>query len=103
MKSSELILRCYAKEEEGAWVAVCLDLNLAAQADSVDEAKQKLLSMIESYVTEALTTDSRYADQLLTRKAPWAEWVKYYYFCAKTALHQNSQIAFNEVMPLRPA
>ena len=103
MNSRDLILRCYVKEEEGVWVAVCLDLNLAAQAESSKEARTKLESMISSYVSEALTTDAQYADQLLTRSAPLSEWAKYYYYRVLDAWHKNHHFAFNEVMPLRPA
>ncbi len=33
---SLLVLRCYAKKEGDQWVAVCIDLSLAAQADIND-------------------------------------------------------------------
>ncbi|MDP3009918.1 MAG: hypothetical protein Q8N30_12730, partial [Methylococcales bacterium] len=44
--NTETRLRCYAKKEQSYWVAVCIDLSLAAQADSMKEAIQKLESMI---------------------------------------------------------
>jgi hypothetical protein len=103
MKSEQLILKCYVEPEEGAWVAVCLDFNLAAQAESSDAARRKLEAMILSYVREALTVDREYADQLLTRKAPWPAWVRYYLHVWLARLSQHSGNAFHEVMPLRPA
>ncbi len=102
MNSRDLILRCYVKQEEGAWVAVCLDLNLAAQADSQKEVREKLEAMISTYVNEALTTDAQYADQLLTRRSPWPEWAKYYCYRTLDAWHKSPQFAFNEIMPVRP-
>jgi hypothetical protein len=63
-------VRCYAKRSEGQWVAVCVDLCLAAQADSFAEAKQKLDAQIRDYVFEALTVDRAHARELLSRKAP---------------------------------
>ena len=42
MRSNQLIIRCFAKQEEGLWVAVCVDFTLAAQASSFAEAKEKL-------------------------------------------------------------
>ena len=99
MKTDQLILKCYIDEEEGAWVAVCLDFNLAAQAESPSAARKKLEAMILSYVTEALTVDREYADQLLSRKAPWPAWIKYYW----RRLLPNHDSTFREVMPLRPA
>ena len=64
------LLRCFIKQENNQWVAVCIALNLAAQADCSNEARQKLEAMIKSYVTEAVTIDKKYAKQLLSRKAP---------------------------------
>jgi predicted RNase H-like HicB family nuclease len=65
MNPKQLIIKCYAKQEEGVWVAVCLDFNLAAQGDSFDEAKAKIESMIAEYVYDALAgNDTTYAPQL---------------------------------------
>ena len=103
MRSNELILKCYLEHEEDSWVAVCLDFNLAAQADTERSAKEKLESMIQSYVREALTIDREYADQLFLRKAPIQLWAKYYLIRVMSALRKNERTVFNEVMPVRPA
>jgi predicted RNase H-like HicB family nuclease len=103
MKSKDLILKCYAEQEDGVWVAVCLDFNLAAQADSYQEVKEKLESMISSYVREALTIDVAYADQLLSRRAPLSSWIKYYSIIIRNTIHENKHFVFNEIMPMRPA
>lgn len=44
MNPKELILKCFAKQEEGVWVAVCLDFGLATQGESFEEAKKSLKS-----------------------------------------------------------
>jgi predicted RNase H-like HicB family nuclease len=110
MKSNDLILKCYAEQEEGVWVAVCLDFNLAAQADSYQEVKAKLESMISFYVKEALTIDVAYADQLLNRRAPLTSWIKYYSIVLRNFIHEyihialnNKHFTFNEIIPMRPA
>ena len=77
--NNQRILRCYAKKEQSYWVAVCIDLSLAAQADSMQEAIEKLESMIETYVDEAYTIHKDYAHQLLNRKAPLSQRLTYYY------------------------
>lgn len=71
-------LRCYAKKEGSDWVAVCIDLSLAAQAESPQLAKEKLESMITTYVNEALNEHKEYAVQLLSRKAPLSQRLFYY-------------------------
>jgi hypothetical protein len=76
--NNEIYLRCYAKKEDSHWVAVCIDLSLAAQADSCKEAISKLESMINTYVNEALTIHKEYKNQMLSRKAPLSQ-ILYYY------------------------
>jgi hypothetical protein len=80
-KTKPHILKCYAKYDEGQWIANCLDFDLAAQADSFEAAKTKLENMIKEYVFDALVgEDKDYAQQLLSRKAPLLEWLKYYFY-----------------------
>ena len=106
MKINTLILRCYAKHNEGQWIAFCLDFDLAAQADTFEQAKTKLESMIKEYVFDALVgEDKEYAEQLLFRSAPMFEWLKYYFYVfryrfihAKTGLYH----LFKEPLPLTP-
>lgn len=62
--------------------------------------------MIKEYVFDALVgEDKKYAEQLLNRKAPLFEWLKYYYYVfisrfihAKTGLYH----LFKEPLPLTP-
>jgi hypothetical protein len=102
MKTSQLILKCYARYEKGQWIAFCLDFDLAAQADSFEEAKTKLENMVKEYVFDALVGEDReYAEQLLFRKAPLLEWLKYYFYMvihAKEGLYR----LFKEPLPLTP-
>jgi len=74
-------VRCYAKKSETQWVALCIDLCLAAQADTFEEVKSKLDAQINDYVYEALTVDRAHAKQLLSRKAPLANRLEYYLIC----------------------
>lgn len=74
----QITLRAYAKKEGSHWVAVCIDLSLAAQANSSSEAINKLESMMASYVNEALNLHKDYASQLLSRKAPLSQRLTYY-------------------------
>jgi hypothetical protein len=52
---------------------------LATQADSLLEAKEKLRDQISEYVYDALVgEDQAFAEQLLRRRAPLVDWLKYY-------------------------
>ena len=107
LKPRDLILRCYAEHKNGQWQAFCLDLCLAAQADTFDEAKRKLSGMISDYLEEALVgEDKPYADQLLSRKAPLYSRLRYFLLRlqdipgnARTDLHR----LFVLPLPLTPA
>lgn len=107
MKPTQLILRCYAERVGEQWQAFCLDFCLAAQGDTFQEVKQKLEGMIAEYVYDALSgEDKEYAEQLLTRRAPLYDWLKYYCYFAliKTgAFHEEVRRLINSPIPLEPS
>lgn len=79
MRSYPLVFRCYAETEGDQWLAFCIDLTLAAQADTYQEARTKLHKQIASYVYDAIAgADQAHATYLLTRKAPLRYRVKYH-------------------------
>lgn len=107
MSQPRLLLRCYARVIDDQWQAFCLDFDLAAQADSFEEARAKLASMIGEYLYDALRGEDRdHADQLLRRRAPWHMWLRFYnYLLQDKVLHVGGQLhrLFREPIPLVPA
>jgi len=111
MKLTQLFLRCYAErigdQWQGQWQAFCLDLSLAAQGHTFAEAKDRLDVMIAEYVYDALVgEDKEYAHQLLTRRAPLRDWVKYYWYCVLSkvgAIHEEARRLFTSLVPLEPS
>ena len=104
MNPKELIVKCYAEQESGCWVAVCLDFNLASQGDSFGEVKSKLEAQIYDYIYDALAgEDKPYSAQLLSRRAPLSFWLKYYFIKLKIAVWHSTGRIFHETMPLIPA
>jgi predicted RNase H-like HicB family nuclease len=94
-------LRCYVKKENTQWVAVCIDLSLAAQANSSKEAISKLESMIQTYIEDALGKHKEYAEQLLSRKAPLSQRFFYHWsvvqkFLSKVFHYSNRHWVFSE-------
>lgn len=100
MKPQQLIMKCYAKQEQGVWVAVCLDLTLATQGETYKEAKRKLEEQIIFYLEEALQ-DTAFGGQLLSRKAPLTLWLTYYFIKLSTVLTHKTSVIFDEILPLR--
>lgn len=101
-----LMLRCYANKDGEQWQAFCIDLCLAAQGDSFQEVKRKLVMMMVDYVYEALAGEDReFADQLLSRKAPFMQIATYHAISIMRnlgLLRDHSHMLFKEPIPLMP-
>lgn len=105
VKPKELVLRCFAElEGDGTWFAMCLDLNLYARGDSMDEARRKLHTLIGSYLKDALTVDKQYIGDLMPRHAPIYFWFRYFFIWCLVRLHRVTRaVKFKEALPLVPA
>lgn len=109
MRPRQLIVRCYAEQKQGYWVALCLDFTLAAQGETFQAAKAGLEAQIREYVYDALVGEDRaQATYLLARRAPLRDWSKYYLARAIARVHRRVGMLrthkfFKEVMPMVPA
>lgn len=65
-------VRCYIEPKNDQWQAFCIDLTLAAQADTREQAFDKLYAMVMDYVNESPWP----------RRAPLRFWLKYYCYLA---------------------
>ena len=63
-------IMCYAMAREGRWQAVCLDFDLMVEGCSLKEVKERLNSMVISYIDDALAEAEPARSQLLNRRAP---------------------------------
>lgn len=105
LKLSDLVLRCYAeKDGDGSWFAMCLALNLYSRGDSYEHARKKLHDVISAYLRDAVTTDSRYIEDLVPRRAPLSFYVRYaFIWCCVKARAIGDVRKFKETLPLIPA
>lgn len=107
LKPNDLILRCYAERDGALWVAVCIDLGLAAQGDSLANVTQKLEEQIKEYVIDAVAgPDREFAAQFLTRRAPLSQRLRYHVIrilCRLHAFRNGTHRTFKESLPLVPA
>lgn len=112
MKSLPLFLRVYGERTNGVWSLICLEFNLAVQAESLNEAKQKLRSMVKTYITDALSEDGpdrAFASTFLRRRAPTIFWLKYYVFSVVYWLRGNKggcgydHVLGSDPIPMIPA
>ncbi len=67
---NEKTLHCYLFGHDGAWQAICVDLDIAVQGTSRMEVQEQLKDMIGVYIEEALKEEPVIAQRLLSRRAP---------------------------------
>lgn len=62
--------RGYTKKEGQVWVAVCIDLNIAAQGATSDEATRECQEMIDEYLLYVCSTYPKELHKYIPRPAP---------------------------------
>lgn len=101
-KPHHFVLRCYGyKDKRGKWYGVCLELNLAAEADSLVKLRRKLNEMIGSYIDVVLDTkDKESVPELLRRRAPLKDWLCYWMICCHRYIRNiPDRLTFDEIIP----
>ena len=101
-----LVLRCYGhKTEKGNLVGVCLDLDIAVEAESIEELKKKMSQAVASYIEAVLDTNDRSSiPALFTRRAPFKDLIIYYYIKFRHYIRQfPGNFTFNEIIPFHLA
>ena len=66
-----LELRCYAYRDGEAWEAICVDLDIATFAGSLDEVKESLAVCIEIYLEGVFELPAEEQHGFLIRRSPW--------------------------------
>lgn len=62
-----IFFRGYTKRENGRWVAVCVDLNIAAQGETYEEATQKCHELVGEYLLYVKTKYSHSIKEYIPR------------------------------------
>jgi len=76
--TGSVTLRCFAIRRNDYFVAVCLDLCLATQAPTFEEARDKLHDQVIDHLI-----DAEAAGEMVSRPAPLNQWLTYYTIRAK--------------------
>ncbi len=106
MLTRDLLLHAYVRKEGGVWSACCLEFSLAVQADSCEQARRLLVEQIALYLHDALLgEDQAHAEALLNRRAPWSEWLTFYwiYWGQRLLRWKRELFAFELPVPMKPA
>jgi hypothetical protein len=98
-----LTVRCIAEPKNGQWQAFSLEFGLAAQSDSLEDVKRSLDLMIRSYVHDALVGEDReHAHELLSRRATWPVYLRYYLACIFSKVGARSNQVYHDPLALEP-
>jgi hypothetical protein len=95
-------LRSYLeKTKQGYWQALNIDLCLYAVGDTWNEAISKLEIITKEYIDEAYGLDYKYCHQLMNRKAPLVERLRYFWFWFKNSFgllnHEKQAVFVGEI------
>ncbi|MCZ0951507.1 MAG: hypothetical protein OXJ56_02895 [Rhodospirillaceae bacterium] len=63
-------LTCYAWGKPGDWEALCVDLDLAAQGENLEEVRRELGDAIQTYLDYVADLPENEQARFLDRKAP---------------------------------
>jgi len=106
IRPKNLVLRCYGYcPKNGPYIGVCIDLNIAIQADSPNELKKKMKNAITSYFEAVLDTDDKQSiPALIDRRAPIRDWIIYYLIKFIVFIRQfPNNFIFKEYIPFHLA
>ena len=108
MHANQLMLRCYAKRTNaGKWYAMCIDLNIDAEADSIPDVKVSLEHAIIGYLETVIDADDRSSlETLFYRPSSWPH--RLFYGIAKYSNTIRGVVnarwfVFHEPIPIRLA
>ena len=65
-------LECIAHGSGNEWQAICLDLDIAVQAQSLHDVTRILQEAVSTYIQDAMEQDEPTRTQLLNRSAPFS-------------------------------
>lgn len=78
--SPDAPFRCIAEGRDGAWWAICIDLDISVQGSSLAEVRESLRTAISMYLERVAELPEGERQSLLHRRAPWHVRAKFYVY-----------------------
>lgn len=82
----ERTVLCYLEGRGNQWEGICLDFDIAVQGGSQEEVKELLQAAITDYLNYVFTLPESERPQLLNRKAPLVDRLRFAYHALRVAL-----------------
>ncbi len=84
------ILHCYASGGDGDWEGICLDLDIAVQAESFGDVLCSLHDAVSLYLETVTTLPEEQRGHLLHRPAPLGVQLKFLGYALRSAVKLDS-------------
>ena len=94
---------CYAWGRPGEWQAICVDFDLVAHGESLDEVRNEIADAIETYVSYLAELPESERARLMNRKAPVGLRVKLAFLYKVYPLLNALRIGLTNRYAFRPA
>ena len=75
IKMQKLLLHNLIEKEGDLYSAICLELNVASQGETIEEAKKNLQEAVELYLEDVIESGDE--QDFIPRPAPMEEWIKF--------------------------
>lgn len=79
----------YYCQKPGLWIGECIDLDIAVQAKTSDEARKELTDAILGYLKVVFSSEN--IEGLVPRPSPWSHRFLYRFLCLRAALTSNRE------------
>ena len=76
MENQDIDLHILIEREDDLYSALCLELDIASQGTTIEEARKNIREAIELYLEEVLEAGEE--KEFIPRPAPVEEWLKYF-------------------------
>ncbi|MDI6735036.1 MAG: type II toxin-antitoxin system HicB family antitoxin [bacterium] len=86
-----LHLHSLIEKEDNLYSAICLELNVASQGETIDEAKKNLQEAVELYLEDVIEAGDE--QEFIPRPASEEAWIKFFDAETKLMIKKLSNIA----------
>ena len=94
-------LTCYAWGQPGDWEAICVDFDLAAQGESLDEVRSELRDAVDTYLEYISELPEKERARFLNRKAPLGLRLRLAFLCRVLSLRNSLHLGTANRGPTR--
>lgn len=98
----KIVFRGYAKKENNIWVAICIDLNIAAEGSTPEDAIQTCAELIAEYLAYVCKNYPKQVHKYIPRPAPKEFIEEYNHLLGNKIIKPEQKKSKNEIWDFSP-